>query len=295
MKTMLVVTGAAALLVAQTVAPPQPRQLTANGVNLTYVDEGEGTPVVFVHGAISDLRFWESQRAAFATKYRFIAYTYRYHGAESWPDDGKNYSGATHLADLIAFLQGLKAGPVHLVGLSYGGSLAALVAVDHPELLRTVTLAEPGLFSLIGEKPEAKPALDAFGKGFQEVATVLKEGDRADALKKFYALVTGTTPDAFDKLAAPAKLMFEENSRTLPLLLSGELPPVTCEALGKVKAPTLVVEGARTPAFFSEIDKAVVSCIPGSRLVNIPDASHPMSAENPASFNEAVLEFIAKR
>ena len=62
-----------------------------------------------------------------------------------------------------------------------------------------------------------------------------------------------------------------------------------------MKTPTLVVEGAQTPAFFSEIDKVVLSCIDGSRLVKIPDASHPMSAENPAAFNEAVLEFIAKR
>jgi pimeloyl-ACP methyl ester carboxylesterase len=295
MKTMLIVTGAAALLAAQPAAPPQTRQLSANGVNLTYVDEGKGTPVVFVHGALSDLRFWEPQRQAVASKYRFIAYTYRYHGTEPWPDEGKNYSGATHLADLVAFLKGLKAAPVDLVGLSYGGSLAAQVAANHPELLRSLTLAEPGLFSLIVEKPEAKPALDAFSKGFQEVATVLKAGDPEGALRKFYALVIGTDPEAFDKLPAPARLMFEENSRTLPLLFSGELPPVTCDALSKVTLPTLVVEGERTPVFFSEVDKAVVACIPGSRLVKIPGASHTMSAENAAAFNEALLEFLAKR
>jgi pimeloyl-ACP methyl ester carboxylesterase len=295
MKMMLIVTGAAALLAVQPAAPPQTSQLSANGVNLTYVDEGKGTPVVFVHGALSDLRFWEPQRQAVASKYRFIAYTYRYHGTEPWPDEGKDYSGATHLADLVAFLNGLKAAPVHLVGLSYGGSLAAQVAANHPELLRSLTLAEPGLFSLIVDKPEAKPTLDAFGKGFQEVATVLKGGDPKGALRQFYALVTGTGPDAFDKLPPAGQQMFEENSRTLPLLFSGELPPVTCEALAKVKVPTLVVEGARTPAFFREVDKAVVSCIPGSRLAMIPDASHPMSAENPAAFNEALLEFLAKR
>jgi pimeloyl-ACP methyl ester carboxylesterase len=89
--------------------------------------------------------------------------------------------------------------------------------------------------------------------------------------------------------------MFEENGRTLPLLFASPLEAVSCETLRTVKTPTLVVEGARTPDFFRMIDKAVVSCIAGSRLVTIPDASHPMSAQNPAAFNEAVLEFVAKR
>jgi pimeloyl-ACP methyl ester carboxylesterase len=282
-----------ALLAAQTAAPPQMQKLSANGVDLAYVEEGRGEPVVFVHGAIADLRFWEPQRETFADTHRFIAYTYRYHGNDPWPDDGKNYNGATHAADLAAFLAGLKAGPVHLVGLSYGGFLSAMVATEHPELLRTLTLAEPAIFSLLTD-PEAKPAIDAFNKGAQEVVGLLKAGDQPAALKTMVTLVTGD-PDAFDKMPEPRRRVFEDNARTLALLFSSPLPPISCEALNKVKTPTLVVEGARTPDWFRRIDKAAVSCIAGSRFVTIPDASHPMSADNPAAFNRAVLEFIAKR
>jgi pimeloyl-ACP methyl ester carboxylesterase len=294
MVRMLLISAALAFLPAQTTAPPQTRQLSANGVNLTYVDEGKGAPVVFVHGALSDLRFWEPQRQAFASRYRFIAYTYRYHGTEPWPDEGKNYSGATHASDLAAFLAGLKAGPVHLVGLSYGGILGALVAAERPELFRSLTLAEPALFSLLTD-PEAKPAIDAFNKGVQEVVGLEKAGDRKGALRVFVALVTGAGADSIDKLPEPFRRVVEENGGTLPLLFSSPLEAVSCDTLRAVKTPTLVVEGARTPDFFRLIDKAVVSCIPGSRLVTIPDASHPMSAENPAAFNEALLEFLAKR
>jgi pimeloyl-ACP methyl ester carboxylesterase len=295
---------AGAILTAQSAAAPKPRQLNVNGVELTYVDEGKGEPIVFVHGAVGDLRFWEPQRQAFASKYRFIAYTYRYHGTEPWPDDGKHYSGATHAADLTAFLTNLKAGPVHLVGLSFGGFLGAIVAAEHPELIRSLTLAEPGLFSLLTD-PEDKPAIDAFNSGMQEVVGQLKAGDQTGALKTMIALVTGGGPDALDKQPQPLRRMFEENARTLPLLFSGPLGTVTCDghhprygagrALRAVKAPTLVVEGARTPDWFKRIDKAVLSCIAGSRLVTIPDASHAMSADNPTAFNKAVMNFIAKR
>ena len=56
------------------------RQLRVNGVDLSYIEQGRGTPVVFVHGAWMDLRYWEQQRQAIAMQYRFIAYTLRYHG-----------------------------------------------------------------------------------------------------------------------------------------------------------------------------------------------------------------------
>jgi pimeloyl-ACP methyl ester carboxylesterase len=63
-------------------------QLQVNGVELCYLEQGIGTPVVFVHGAWMDLRYWEPQRQAIATQYRFIAYTLRYHGTAPWLTQG---------------------------------------------------------------------------------------------------------------------------------------------------------------------------------------------------------------
>jgi pimeloyl-ACP methyl ester carboxylesterase len=61
---------------AQSSLPSRRRRvIRANNTDLSYVEQGKGTPVVFVHGAVSDLRFWDSQRAQFAKQYRFVAYT----------------------------------------------------------------------------------------------------------------------------------------------------------------------------------------------------------------------------
>ena len=65
-------------------AQEQPtKSMTVNGVTLNYVEEGEGEPVVFVHGAISDHRVLEGQREAIAEDYQYIAYTRRYFGDQA--------------------------------------------------------------------------------------------------------------------------------------------------------------------------------------------------------------------
>jgi pimeloyl-ACP methyl ester carboxylesterase len=132
-------------------------EIRVNDAELFYVDQGAGAPVVFVHGAWMDHRYWEPQREEVAAHYRFIAYTLRYHGTAPWPDDGRHYSTATHLADLTTFIGRLNAGAVHLVGLSMGGRLTTLVATEHPDLVRSLTVLEPPLDGLLDDLPEAQP------------------------------------------------------------------------------------------------------------------------------------------
>ena len=113
-----------------------------NGICLPYVEQGSGQPVVFVHGALSDLRGWEpvrqemAKRGESATKYRFIAYSQRYFGTHRWTDSGKRFSAATHADDLVKFIAALDTGPVHLVGTSYGGLVVTTAAITTPTLVR---------------------------------------------------------------------------------------------------------------------------------------------------------------
>jgi non-heme chloroperoxidase len=280
--------------IAQTSAPSQPLQIRANGVDLSYVSQGSGAPVVFVHGAVTDLRYWEPQRTAFAKQYRFIAYSYRYHGTGPWPDEGKQYSAETHAADLAAFINALGVGPVHLVGLSYGGMLAATVASKQPQLVRTLTLGEPGLFELLAGAPDGKAALEAWMKGTVPVLASIKAGDIDGATRHLVAVVLGQPVEHFDKLPAGLRQGLIDNSRTLPLLFVGPPANITCEMLGGIKQPTLVVRGERTPRFFVATNAAVNRCISGSTTATISNASHAMSYDNPAEFNRVVMAFLAK-
>jgi pimeloyl-ACP methyl ester carboxylesterase len=280
---------------AQTTAPPAPQLIRANGTEISYVSQGSGAPVVFVHGAVVDLRFWEPQRAAFAKQYRFISYSQRYHGAAVWPDEGRQYSVETHAADLAGFIKALKLGPVHLVGLSYGGQVAALLATKEPQLLRTLTLAEPALFAVLPESPEVKVALEEWTQGVVPIMTALKGGDNVGATKQLVALVTGDSVENFDKLPPGLRQGLLDNARTLPLLFAAPEPTITCEAVRQIKVPTLVIRGERTPRFFTATNTAVSKCMAGSTAVTITNASHVMSVDNPMEFNRAVMTFIGQQ
>jgi pimeloyl-ACP methyl ester carboxylesterase len=291
-------TGLLLALIATTAAvvaqsnPPQIRVMQANGTDLAYFEEGKGTPVVFAHGAVGDLRFWEPQREAFSKGHRFVAYSYRYHGTVPWPDDGKQYSAETHASDLAALITGLKAGPVHLVGLSYGGLVSAIVATKQPQLVRTLTLAEPALFSLLAEFPEGKAALEQWSAGAAPMLAAVKSGDALGATKLLYGFVSGESPDNFDKLPAELRQVLTDNARTLPLLFAAPQVAIPCDALRGVKVPTLIVRGQRTPEFFAKTNEFAGRCIGGSRQAVVSGAAHAMSYDNPSGFNRAVLDFI---
>ena len=268
------------------------RHLQVNGVELSYIDQGTGAPVVFVHGAFSDLRIWERQRPAVAQSYRFIAYNQRDHGPEPWPDAGQHYSAATHAADLAAFLGALPVGPAHLVAHSSGGGVATLVALDHPDLVRSVTLAEPAIGTLLADLPEGKAPLDDRAQVLAQVRAAVNAGDALQATKVLFEWVDNEGPGTFDRQPEAVHQMFRDNARTLPLLLAAPPPALSCATLGGVKASTLVIEGERTRRFFALIDEVVVRCLPGSRLVTIAQATHPMFVQQPGAFNDALVQFL---
>jgi pimeloyl-ACP methyl ester carboxylesterase len=285
---------ALALVACQTIQPadapqPLPKHAQVNDVNLTYVEQGQGTPVVFVHGAISDLRTWELQRPAFAKKHRYIAYTQRYFGTEAWPDDGKNFSVATHAADLAAFIRALNLGPVHLVGWSYSGPVIALVAIQQPDLVRSLAIHEPAIRSLIAESTEGKQALADFGKAAGPAVAAAKSGDSATAAKLFELPRGG-----FDTDPVVLRKVILDNARTVPLLLVAPPPPVSCATLNTIKTPTLVTRGATSMPYYALMSDQMVRCVPGSKLVVVPNSNHDSPVRNPAAFNEAVLSFIAQ-
>jgi pimeloyl-ACP methyl ester carboxylesterase len=280
---------------AQTASPVSSavKQMSVNGVDLVYLEQGQGAPVVFVHGAISDHRAWEGQRDVVAQQYRYIALTQRYFGTAPWPDSGEKFSLATHADDLAVFIRELKAGPVHVVGWSYGGAIALALAVQHPELLKSLFLHEPaGIASFVTDPADAKAAGEDRREMVGPASGASKAGDTAGAVRLFFDGVNGR-PGIFETLPAATRSMCLDNARTIPLQFGAPPPPaLSCAQLGQIKVPVTVAKGELTRTTFRILADTASRCMPGSRLVVVSQGRHAAPALTPAAFNDALLDFL---
>jgi pimeloyl-ACP methyl ester carboxylesterase len=231
MKNLFLKSGLMALLFAGLqsvsqgdVGAPVAKQMTVNDVTLPYIEQGQGAPVVFVHGAFSDLRAWEPQREAVARRFRFIAYTQRYFGTDPWPDQGEHYSQVTHAADLAAFIRQLNVGPVYLVGRSYGGTVAVRTALQHPELVRAVFVQEPSIAASAVADPDAQGILKKERGGMAPAREAAKAG-KADEATHLFADWTNGQPGGFDTLPPETRSMHLDNGRTVALHFAAAPPP----------------------------------------------------------------------
>jgi pimeloyl-ACP methyl ester carboxylesterase len=272
---------------------PQIKQVTINSTQLTYQEQGQGRPIVFVHGAITDYRTWDGQRQAIAAHNRFIALTMRYFGTDPWPDAGANYSMKTHTDDLVAFIQNLDTGPVDLVGWSYSGPIALLLAVQHPELVRSLFLDEPATLAFVTDPADLKVATEDRTAIVAPAAAAVKAGDTAGAVKSLFNGVNGQL-DLFDTVPAAVRTMLLDNARTLPISFAAPPPPaITCGQLGQIKVPTIIAVGELTRPFYKIAASAVARCIPGAKLVEIPKGRHAAAVQATSAFNDALLRFLA--
>ena len=266
---------------------------TVNGASLVYQEQGTGLPVVFVHGGFSDHRIWETQRAATASRHRFIAPSLRYFGSDPWPDKGETFSQETHIADIAAFLRELHAGPVVLVGRSYGAYVAIHVALRHPELVRGLLVNEPNITSLL-VTPEQRAVLAADALEFAPVQEAVRSGDLESATRLFSDW-TNASPGGFDALPAYVQRVHLDNARTVPLqITAAHNIALSCAELGRLKMPVSIVKGELGRKYLKAIAETMHHCVPGSDLTTIAGAAHGAPSQQPEAFNRLMLAFLSR-
>ncbi|HEV8377151.1 MAG TPA: alpha/beta fold hydrolase [Candidatus Polarisedimenticolia bacterium] len=279
---------AAACMLAAGVIAPRPAcaggvksgSAPVNGARLFYEVAGEGEPVVLLEGGQLDRRMWDEQFAAFSRKYRVIRFDVRGFGASA-PRNGPYQSHE----DLFAMLEYLHVPSAHLVGLSLGGRIAIDLALTHPEKVRTLILAGPGL------------------SGFPWSDTRTQWGDR---LRRAAAAGDGKA-SALAWLESdymmPAASNAKTRRRVRELALANartwtqpdeeeELKPSAYSRLSQIHLPTLVLVGSLDIPDIHRIADKLVADIPGARKIVLEGAGHMVNMEAPARFNETVLDFL---
>ncbi len=275
---------------------PQPITVMANGVELTYVEQGQGEPVILVHGSLNDFRSWGFQLPTFAQHYRTVAYSRRDHWPNATQGNAENYDPSMHADDLAALIETLGPGPAHLVGSSHGALTMLLVAARRPELVRTLVLGEPPLLLWLNGVSGGSALLKAFmASAWEPARQALEQGDLEEGVRLFLDGTLG--PGAFDQLPPPVRAMMLDNAPTLRQETA--TPPetyfsaLTCEEASGIRAPALLLTGEFTPAIFRLVNDELAGCLAASERATIPGASHAHHAGNPPVYNETVLGFLA--
>lgn len=269
-----------------------------NKATLHYFECGEGEPLVFVHGALGDLHTFRTQAQTFATRFRVIAYSRRYFppNAPPRPADVNSLSG--HVADLRALLKELKATPAHLVGNSYGAYIALALAVDHPELVRSLVLGEPPVLPLLSRTAVGEATRQSWVRRVVEPSRkAFESGNPEEGLRRFLNAICGT--GCFDNFPQSARTELVEKQAPefrshLMTEMSAGYPPLNCGDLGTLKHPTLLVTGERSHALFLLITAELERCLDGESQVMVPEAGHGPHGENAAFYNQAVMAFLQR-
>lgn len=264
-----------------------------NGVELHYLERGTGEPVVFVHGSLVDYREWEAVAEPLSRAYRTLRYSRRY----NYPNDnrlvGGAHSAAVEAEDLAALIRARGLAPAHIVGVSYGGYTALLLALRHPQLVRSLVVVEPPIMPWLPEIPGGAEVSARFFAGMAApVAAAFRRGDPEAALR--LSLDYFVFPGAMDRLPPAMLGRHRANLREWEAITtsSDPFPMITPEELRRVNVPVLVISGEKGFEGARLTDPELARALPRAERLVIAQGTHDVCSERPTACEEAIRKFL---
>jgi pimeloyl-ACP methyl ester carboxylesterase len=244
----------------------------SDGVEIVYVDEGEGDPILLIHGFASNVATnWRDThwlRTLTAASRRVIAYDNRGHGRSEKVYEPSRYAAPIMAEDAGRLLDHLKIGRADVMGYSMGARIAVFLALAHPERVRSLILAGTGINlvrGMVGTGPLAR-ALEM--PRIEDVAN--------DTARSFRAFAERTGSDR----------------KALAACLRGPRDKIRAENLAQIAVPTLIATGSKDVIAGSS--RALQDLIPGAQLLDIEGRDH-MNAVGDPRFKQGVLDFLTGR
>ncbi len=281
--------------------PAAEQMFTINGVAICVEVQGSThNPTVLLIGA-SMLSWPDALCAQFvASGRRVVRYDVRDTGrSQSYPPGQPGYALADLVADAVGVLDATATGAAHVAGMSTGGWIAQLLALDHPERVATLTL--------VASRPNAPGPVDADLPGHAEaVMTAIRNtpqpdwsDERAVVDRLMLQARTFAGLGAFDEASARAhaEAMVARTTNMQSALTNiayANHGPRWRERLGEISAPTLVLHGEEDPFFPIGNGEALAAEIPPARLVRLTDAGHGLPAHVIPGVAEAMLAHTAR-
>ena len=243
-----------------------------DNLEIAYLDEGEGEPIVLVHGFASNKEInWVLPSWTVALKHagrRVIALDNRGHGHSSKPHEASAYTMPLMAGDTLALLDHLKIGRADYLGYSMGGRIGMYLALNHPDRIRSASLGGIGASIISGP-----------GRREQIIA----------------ALSAKTAADVTDPVAKQFRVFAEQTKSDLKALIAcmdGLRVQFSEEELRRIRIPMLIVRGA-DDGDIAGPGAEITRVIPGCEYIELPRRNH-MTAVGDRAFKEGVTAFLEK-
>lgn len=256
--------------------------IDVEGVRLNVLDEGTGHPVLFLHGLGGSWRDWEPQLDSFSSDSRVVVPEHRGHGRSDRPLG--RYSMALFADDVARLCEGLGVEHAFVVGLSMGGMIGQHLALDHPELVDALVLADTSARIdhavqpvLLGAVPTIRQdgmgLVLELGRSMTQSATYTA---RPDLLRNNLREASGNDPYVY--------------TNSLIALVEHDV----LDRLPSLEVPTLVLRGEHDPLAGGEGMDELAGAIPGSESLTISEAGHLVNLDQPERFDQAVRDFFKR-
>lgn len=249
------------------------RQLISDGISLSYLDEGHGDPVLFIHGftgtALADHKLLMDE---FRTEYRLIAPDLRGYGASRPPDrDFPTNFYQRDAADMAALLTSLNCGPAFVFGFSDGAEAALILAANFPELVRAVVAW--GVCGVISEEEMASvsswlPVSDwSASREAWKRQIIARHGE-----EQLEPMITGWVNAAKEIYAQGGNISYD--------------------TADKIRCPVLLMNGDREVGNTPRDVQRLAARIPHSQLVFVPDCGHSIQDDQPEVLIDSIRGFL---
>jgi pimeloyl-ACP methyl ester carboxylesterase len=262
----------------------------ANGYRFAYTDRGTGPPILLVHGALTDYRFWDPVATALADSFRVITLSRRYHYPNPWRPDDPPSGFETTAADLAAVIRALQLEQPVVAGHSWASLAVLQLALREPGRLGAIVLVNPVADSFIPDPGERQAVAAARVAGYRDALERFDSRAPTPALMRLLPAWFG--PGArLETLEPGARERLLANAHTIPSAAATE-PHIPPEALQRLGVPLLLLGGDAAPAEEGYTLQGLEAALPAARRELVPGGGRILPRSHPAAVVSAVRAFL---
>jgi len=268
-------------------------QISLPHASIRYDLSGEGDPTAFVHGSLVNRRTWDSVLPALSQSLTTLAYDRRGHGESEGPT--RRQPVRDDAGDLADLLTALDLYPVHLIAHSYGVAVALRLAVDRPELVRSLVLHEPMFFAVLEDDPATAPEAERLWTSTRAILDLARAGRQKEAAASIVDSLS-EEEGTWSRFAPEVQKTFARHvDRWVEELSDPEATRPDRSGLAELLIPVLLTTGERSPPFLHRITSGTAALLRNATVRTLPGVGHAPHRTDPDLFVATIHGFLVER